>query len=605
MSKLDSSTSGWIRRGLGPLLLALAFLGLTTWSWRKWPDLLLDFGRELYIPWQITEGQVLYRDLACLFGPLSPYFHAFLFRLFGVSFATLIFSNLVILAGLLALVYQSLARNCDRLTAFSGVLLWLLVFGFSQYGAAGNFNFVAPYSHQATHGLALALVMIYGLERFGHTHRLSWAGLAGLCLGLGFLTKAETEVAALGAAAVSFLTLILRERPLLAPTRKALWLFPLSFAMPLLGFFLYFVRLMPWDQALRAVAGAWIVLLSRPVAQSYFYQKSLGLVDFSGNLIWLLKMTGWTAGWIGLAVLLDQGLKKRVAHYLVLAGFFLALGGFSDQLNWWELPRCFLLTTLAAFIAFALLFYRHRRDSALARRYSNLLVWSALALALRAKMLFFVRVYDYGFYLALPASLILVVVLVWLIPHGLAARGAAGKLFRNLCLLMLVFGALDYLRFSQFFYRAKTLPIGAQGDLILGYNRELQPRDALAAEALAWIQKQTPPDATLVALPEGVMLNYLSRRKNPAPFLNFTPFETMVYGEDTMVKSFQAHPPDYVLLVHKRDQEDYGVGFFGQDPNYGRIIMDWIGRHYQPVALFGSMPLRDERSGILILKRQP
>ena len=50
----------------------MVFAALLWWSWRRWPDPLVDFGRELYVPWRINAGQVLYRDLASLFGPLSP-----------------------------------------------------------------------------------------------------------------------------------------------------------------------------------------------------------------------------------------------------------------------------------------------------------------------------------------------------------------------------------------------------------------------------------------------------------------------------------------------------------------------------------------------------
>ena len=61
---------------------------------------------ELYVAWQITEGRVFYRDLATLFGPLSPYVNAFWFRMFGVSLTTLVACNLAIFALLLAGIYR-------------------------------------------------------------------------------------------------------------------------------------------------------------------------------------------------------------------------------------------------------------------------------------------------------------------------------------------------------------------------------------------------------------------------------------------------------------------------------------------------------------------
>ena len=47
--------------GLAPV--AVAFVVAAAFSWRKWPDVLIDFGMQLYIPWRIDHGAVLYRDL--------------------------------------------------------------------------------------------------------------------------------------------------------------------------------------------------------------------------------------------------------------------------------------------------------------------------------------------------------------------------------------------------------------------------------------------------------------------------------------------------------------------------------------------------------------
>ena len=87
------------------------------WSWRKWPDLLVDFGQQLYIPWQLASGKLLYKDIVILHGPLSQYFNAFWFKLFGPSLTVLIFVNLAILAGITVVLYKTIRRFADSLTA--------------------------------------------------------------------------------------------------------------------------------------------------------------------------------------------------------------------------------------------------------------------------------------------------------------------------------------------------------------------------------------------------------------------------------------------------------------------------------------------------------
>src|ERR1700690_1423213 len=109
----------WCRsRWAGLMLVAVVFVLAAALSWRRWPDVLVDFGIQLYLPWRISEGDVLYRDMMYLTGgPLSQYFNALLFKIFGVSFRTLIFANLAITAGVVVLVYRRFLAAADRVTA--------------------------------------------------------------------------------------------------------------------------------------------------------------------------------------------------------------------------------------------------------------------------------------------------------------------------------------------------------------------------------------------------------------------------------------------------------------------------------------------------------
>ena len=46
------------------LLILIVGAVMLFWSWGTWPDVLVDFGRELYVPWRITQGDTLYRHLS-------------------------------------------------------------------------------------------------------------------------------------------------------------------------------------------------------------------------------------------------------------------------------------------------------------------------------------------------------------------------------------------------------------------------------------------------------------------------------------------------------------------------------------------------------------
>ena len=121
------------------------------------------------------------------------------------------------------------------------------------------------------------------------------------------------------------------------------------------------------------------------------------------------------------------------------------------------------------------------------------------------------------------------------------------------------------------------------------------------ARMLMDLEERLDSDQTFAALPEGVMLNYLSRRANPTPYVNFMPPELAIFGEQRMLDAFRAAPPDVILLVHK-DALEYGTRYFGSD--YGRALYAWVKSHYRPVRLIGKPPFERETTfGIRVLER--
>ncbi len=200
-------------RWLGPFIILLVGIVDAWWSWRKWPDVLVDFGRELYAAWQLSAGKTLYTDVAWFKGPFSPYLNALWFRLFGVSVTTLIVCNLVILGMIVYLLYQILLLISDRLSATIGCVVFLTLFAFSQFIAIGNYNFVCPYSHECTHGILLSLSGIWCLRIYLSRRGLPPIAGAGILLGLVFLTSAEMSLAACLAMTTGLGLTLWQERP--------------------------------------------------------------------------------------------------------------------------------------------------------------------------------------------------------------------------------------------------------------------------------------------------------------------------------------------------------------------------------------------------------
>ena len=546
-------------------------------------------------------GKGLYRDVAYLSGgPLSQYFHALIFKLFGVSFLALVITNLALLALFIGLLYFLFARAAGRWTAFMACLVTLCAFSFSQYVQTGNYNFVCPYVYDTTHGLMLSTVAIALLCRWLEA-RPGWLAFAtGLCTGGVFLTKPEIFLALAAALAVGGVVAHGREKIRL-PTAGC---FLAGALLPPVFFVGYFTAVWQFTAGVKAVVWAWLPMFTSSVTRLGFFQWCLGLDAPAANLTAMGERFGGFVLTVVLLVLVSrgvQGLKLAVRlalGVLVLGLVFRAVPG----TQW--LQNGFALTPIT-FLVCGFLFWKwwqNRRDTS-SERLIFPLVWSVFALFLLAKMGLRPRIWHYGFYQGLPATLLVVFLVLRLLPDELRRFQIDCATFRILATAIMLAGLGQLLKGADFYYSAKDYSVGDGADRIITYN----PRVAFSGYALQsnlpWLRENLPPSATLAAVPEGNLINYLARLRNPVSYSNLAPPEMEVYGQANIVRAFIQNPPDYILLVHQEIPQGE-TGYFGQEPGYGRDLMRWIGAHYSPVWLFGSEPLQTNAYGLKLLRRK-
>ena len=604
---IDRIAEGYRRLGAWPglAIVAAVFVALTVWSWRKWPDVLVDFGMQLYLPWQLSEGKVLYRDLAYLTGgPLSQYFHATIFELFGVSYSAVIVTSLCLLAVLVGLVFRLFVCAADHWTAVMVALTMLCVFSFSQYVAVANYNFVSPYSYEAFHGLLLAVAAVACLCRFSITQRHKWLLACGVCWGAVLLTKPDLFVALSAALGMGlYCERFACPEPERAH-RRAYAFLALGWALPVAVFFVYFA--LAWDlaHAPHAVLGSWVPLLFTRAARNPFYAWCLGLNRPFVNLVLMLRFgVGFVAA-VALLALFARAVGRRrgpdaIILGLIVIGLLLAS---TIVLPWAECGRALLPAT---FLGGGFVFWKwwRERHTALGRSFLFPFVWAVFALVLLAKMGLFSRIWHYGFYLSMPAAVFVVYEMLWLLPRQFARWQVSVPLFRALVSVFIIVGMVRLVSMSDGAYCLKDFPVSDGSDRMFAMRPQVDPGGFAVRQAVTWIQQKTSASATLAVLPDGVLVNYLTRRLNPTPYAVFTVSEIAAYGEAAMLAAYVEHSPDYILLIH-RDSSEYGVGFFGQEPGYGYDMMQWIRANYAPVWLIGNEPLETNAFGMRLLKRK-
>jgi 4-amino-4-deoxy-L-arabinose transferase-like glycosyltransferase len=577
----------------GPAIVASAGLTMLAWSWGTWPDPVIDFGREIYVPWQLAEGKVLYRDIASYFnGPLSPYMHALLFGLFGTSLRTLVVFNLVLVAMLVGMLYWLIAQSAGRLAATAAGVAFFVLFAFGQFLVTGNYNYVCPYSYELPHGITLTVAGIACLVMWSRSGRGRWLAACGGMLGLVLLTKAEVSLAATVCLLVGLVaTLYVRPMPI---ARGVAIFFAGAALPPLLAFGLLCLRLSP-SQALGGMLGAWRFIGHRELTDLPYFRELAGTADIAQSLN---AISTWTGGYLALfASAAAAGyLMNRHAWQVrwVSSGVFIAvvvLGLWSwTGINWNNFIRPAPLILLVLLLVLVILLSR-RRD----HRLILPLVLVTWALVMLAKMPLNAHIFHYGFALAMPATLIMLAAFVGWLPALLERAGRSGWPLRAAVLAALVVTMYAHGRALDLFWSRKIHTVGSGGDRFHADER------GTVINALVNELTSAPASDTLLMVPEGLLANYLSRRVNPTGQLNFTPPALIMYGESTMMEALVSNPPDWIGLVDV-DTTEYGARSFGID--YAREVGEWIASNYDVVKVFRSSrsPTAFE---VRLLRRRP
>ena len=587
--------------GLG--FTALVLLGL---SWRKWCDPQIDFGREVYIPWRMANGAKWLKDVDDLYGPLSRFIDAGLFKVFGPGIMILAWANLLFYIGIVILLYILFRKAWGIKAALVSCGVFITVFSFSQLTSTSNYNYITPYSQQVTHGFFVSLLLLWALAEWIQRISGKMSFLAGLCWGLTAVLKPEFILAG---GFMVLAALVYRTCYFGFPAAKILLAAFLGVIVPTFLFTLYIATYLPVNVAFAAACHAWLngLFIWKDTLTAHLLNNFSGMDNPKVNAIihgvstlkaFGVVLTITAVAW-GLGKIRPSSFKHGAFFVASVAIAYLGFRGFKAG----DIGQC-LLGLLLSYIAFKVVKnwpYRYAKEGqqeldhgiAVAR-----LLLTVFAAALMTRMLLNGRVYQYGFFQAALAAMVVSAVLVGEVADLASLPAVSKQYFLTFIVLLLGSSCLTIIGQSERLLIQKTAPLGEGSDLFYTFPANVQGMGEIVKSFSDTLSK-LPKDQTVVVIPEGILINYLARKVSPVSDILF-------YGnpeiEARMLNRLKEKSPDWVVVI-SRDLSEYGVTRYGAKSQSGEAIMAWVNANYRSAASVGSDPLAPNLIGGIIYNR--
>ncbi|MDX1371928.1 MAG: glycosyltransferase family 39 protein, partial [Nitrososphaeraceae archaeon] len=568
-----------------------------------WLSPIIDFGRELYVPWQLASGKKLYEEIAYIHGPLSPYFNAAVFRLFGVNLQSIVIANLFILGLITILTFNIIESYAGRISGYSAVYVFLVVFSFNQLNDLASFNFICPYSHEMTHGILLNLASLWAFSSyFLKNKNLLYFTTGSFFLGLLFLTKVEMFFAGFCSTIIFFIIILWKEK---YPAEKIINLALVFFGtliVPVLLFFMFLSRNSDISWGVYGILGGWKYLFNNDVVNTYFQSHIMGIENLSQNLGQLLKGILWTCILILPAYLFSiahQYFKKRIKNiyfvlacaifciYYVFLFFVLIINGWSVIIR--SFPVVILI--FSGILIFNIIKNEDNYKKMLAAFYFGI-----FSFFLFLRIIFAVRIDHYGFALAFPGTVLIVTILLHYIPSWLNNHKKDSLIFRFVAFSIVVAFCTHFFLISNNYYNEKTAQVSTDNAVFY----ETPEMANLINKTVHQIKITVEAGETLLVVPEGVIFNFLTGIANPLRQEVFIPPAFALWSEQELVNQLINEKPDHILLIHRTTYE-YGKPVFGKD--YAKEFFKIIINNYQPNVLLGARPFTGSQFGMQFFKK--
>ena len=598
-------------------LIGLSFVFGLAVSWERWGNPLVDCGREMNQPLRLSRGEILYSDVRHIYGPLSPYLNAGLYKVFDPSLDVLYANGIITALIIIALVYWLARQLMGRAPAAAATLSVMWICTFKQAG-----NYVLPYSYAALHGCALGLASLALIvkwlldarpaqhpthsESTGADERprsLSWLFAAGAVAGATLLAKTEMGFAAVATGVIAAI-LVQHRRPLRALGFAAI--FAAGVTVVVGSVYGVIALRVGWTTLLN---DSFLFLQNLPPELVYFNKRMSGAdqpwLSFAQMVSAAVRVSGLALFMACISLLVARHKFPRSNHelavserevpdagrisypllwaLLALSLLLFLFAPTAGKLQWDKGPYLAMPVLLLSLLVWMLLRYHKQTKAGDISSSQTLVLVVTAVFALLSLARVILRVRSGGAYSSylLPTSVVLFTFCWTQIFPTLIRDRRARPIARTLVLcLIFTWVAITAVVVAHRYRTNNTYPITTTRGTIIAI-----PELGIAFdEAITFINQETQPSDAIAVLPEGTSLNFFTDRPNPLREEITTPGYLNPADEQRAIKQLLDSNTRWVMVANRATPE-FGKPIFVRD--YCQTLMSWIEKNFEQRAVFG------------------
>lgn len=552
---------------INPLIIIFIILILAIFLGNNFYVILSDRGRELLIPQEIMNGLAPYKDINLIYFPLGYYINALLYKIFGISIYTLIcsqtFFSIVYMLGFYFLSKEFLNKT-------TSLLLTLLVIVSCIFANNDLFGFIFPYSFAASYGILGTFFAVFCFVKLFKTDNLKYLYLSALSVSFAICCKLEFFVAPI----IFIIGLFLYKK---LPVKEYIKTALIMLIFPVITFTILIWQGVSIENIISSIKFG-TDFAKTPVMSEFL--SFIGVYPF--EIIKSLKIfikcipcIFFTLILSIIAFLLENKFPKK--FILPIFAIIILFYNFQDN----SVYSCWLILPYITLIA---LFLKYK--DLIKNKPALFIIISAILMGQRE--FFKLILYLYGTF-SFPLYILSLCILIKLFAPKFIFNIEIKK-FINFILIILI--CIFSTKLISKIYTNNFILKTPKGNIYTSdsYSRILN-------DTIDYINKNTDKNDTILALPEGTLINFLTDRKVDMHCFMMDRLYHDAYGEENARNIIAKTNSDYILLI-----EDFDLNNFSKPYLYhpkSSLSGKYIAENYDIVKKFIT-----NDASIIILKNK-